>query len=194
MTPHVLKFGVKLDGKCIGYSMTQLCSSSRLGCEMVFHGCGRTDPLTGMIAYRAFKFGALTPAACAATVEHPDQIQAGRIEVTCEAVVKTGQGTGKHRDAGWAADAASKKLPEGAYMCTRACADALFQSTRKQRAVAARVCAQHKARACGMESVSDGRSGSMHPPTGCARLWGALLFFKAPYMPVVCPVPQQDLA
>ncbi|KAF6263575.1 hypothetical protein COO60DRAFT_375379 [Scenedesmus sp. NREL 46B-D3] len=80
---------------------------------MVFHGFGRTEPLTGMRAYRAFKFGALTPAACAATVEHPDQIQAGRIEVTCEAVVKTGQGTGKHRDAGWAADAASKKLPEG---------------------------------------------------------------------------------
>jgi hypothetical protein len=115
---HFLKVGVKLDGKCIGYTMAPLCESIKLGCSMVFQGFAHADPYSGNIAYRAFKFGALKPAAQAATVEHLDQIQAGRIEVTCEAVIATGSTTHTHRGSRWASDAAIKKLPEGGLICT----------------------------------------------------------------------------
>ncbi|WIA08448.1 hypothetical protein OEZ85_007885 [Tetradesmus obliquus] len=103
---------VELDRKSIGYSWISHCEGFRQDRSVVFHGFAHTDPYTGKVADRAFKFGALRPAAHAATVQHPDQIQAGRIEVTCEAVVRSG----KHNDAPssikWATDAASKKLPE----------------------------------------------------------------------------------
>lgn len=81
---------VKLDGKCIGFTKAPLCESSTRCCSVTFEGFAHTDPYSGNIAYRAFKFGSLKPAAHAATVQHPDQIQAGRIEVTCEAVVRSG--------------------------------------------------------------------------------------------------------
>jgi hypothetical protein len=81
----------------------------------VFEGFGSTDPNTGNRAYKAFKFGALKPAEHAVTIQHLDQIQAGRIEVACEAVVITGRRKDNthHDDTSWATDAANKKLPEG---------------------------------------------------------------------------------
>ncbi|WIA28507.1 hypothetical protein OEZ86_011050 [Tetradesmus obliquus] len=80
----------------------------------MFRGFHHTNPHTGNRSYKAFKFGALKPAAHAAIVEHLDQIQAGRIEVTCAAVVKTDSKQKRDtEDAKWATDAANKKLPEG---------------------------------------------------------------------------------
>jgi hypothetical protein len=102
---------VRLDGKDIGVAKS--AHSSNGTCEVLFEGFGSTHPSTGNICYKAFKFGALTPAAGAATVEHPDQIQAGRIEVKCEEVIKLYPKVPKGRDREWAADNANKKLPEG---------------------------------------------------------------------------------
>lgn len=113
---------MKLDGKCIGYTKAPLCESSTRCCSVTFEGFAHTDPYSGNIAYRAFKFGSLKPAAHAATVQHPDQIQAGRIEVTCEAVVRSGTYEPRHCDTKWATDAANKKLPEGGLLCTCALA------------------------------------------------------------------------
>jgi hypothetical protein len=73
-----------------------LWSSSRRGWSVVFPGFAHTDPCTGNIAYRAFRFGALKPATHAATVDHLDQLQAGRIDVTCEAIVRTGKNPSTH--------------------------------------------------------------------------------------------------
>ncbi|KAF6250312.1 hypothetical protein COO60DRAFT_895156 [Scenedesmus sp. NREL 46B-D3] len=81
---------VKLDGKYIGYSK-RLKHSTSGACERLFEGFDFTNPSNGYIYHKAFKFGALAPAADAATVEHPDLIQAGRIDVTCKAVVKLGR-------------------------------------------------------------------------------------------------------
>ncbi|WIA08446.1 hypothetical protein OEZ85_007883 [Tetradesmus obliquus] len=53
---------VKLDGKCIGYTKAPLCESSTRCCSVTFEGFAHTDPYSGNIAYRAFKFGSLKPA------------------------------------------------------------------------------------------------------------------------------------
>jgi hypothetical protein len=107
---------VKLDGRDIGYTKTMKDRSITGTCKKLFEGFGCTDPNTGNIFYKAFQFGALTPAVGAFTVEHPDQIQAGRIEVECQAVVKLCRKAATTRDVEWAADNANKKLPEGELM------------------------------------------------------------------------------
>lgn len=120
---HVVscKVWVKLDGKDIGYTKASRCESSRRGFSVMFRGFHHTNPHTGNRSHKAFKFGALKPAAHAAVVEHLDQIQAGRIEVTCAAVVRTGSKQKRDtEDAKWATDAANKKLPEGGYAAAAA--------------------------------------------------------------------------
>lgn len=73
----------------------------------------------GRVRYRHFKFGECRPAAHATTVEHPDQIVAGNIKVTCHAVEYAGDKSKEtknkqHLSAGpLGIAAASKKLPEG---------------------------------------------------------------------------------
>jgi hypothetical protein len=104
---------VRLDGRSIGYYKTAQYSSREGTCEALFEGFGCTHPSTGNICYKAFKFGALTPAAGAATVEHPDQIKAGRIEVKCQEVIQLYAKVPNPRDREWAANNANKKLPEG---------------------------------------------------------------------------------
>lgn len=120
---HVVscKVWVKLDGKDIGCTKASRCESSRRGFSVMFRGFDHTNPHTGNRSQKAFKFGALKPAAHAAIVEHLDQIQAGRIEVTCAAVVRTGSKQKRDtEDAKWATDAANKKLPEGGYAAAAA--------------------------------------------------------------------------
>lgn len=69
----------------------------------------------GTISFTAFKFGSLKPAAGAATVQHADEIKAGRIEVVVDGVVKVGERTTHTgHDVQWRDNgAAGKKLPEG---------------------------------------------------------------------------------
>jgi hypothetical protein len=113
---------VKLDGQDVGYSKTVECLGRlyrlTLDCKVNFEGFAHTNPSTGNLYYKAFKFASLKPAAGAATVEHPDQIQAGRIEVTCqEVVVVPGETAPCWSDPTWGTDAANKKLPEGEMHC-----------------------------------------------------------------------------
>jgi hypothetical protein len=105
---------VKLDGQDVGYSKTMESLGRQYAAKTEFQGFVHTNPSTGHLYYKAFKFASLKPAAGAATVEHPDQIQAGRIEVTWEQVmVLPGERETQCIDPSWGTDAANKKLPEG---------------------------------------------------------------------------------
>lgn len=106
---------VKLDGKDIGYSKVTCCNFPySLPCSISFEGFVHTDPSTGNIYYKAFKFGALKPAAGADIIQHLDEIQAGRIEIRGEEVVQLpGERVPQPFSTRWATDAANKRLPEG---------------------------------------------------------------------------------
>jgi hypothetical protein len=114
-----LQVCMSLDGQSVGYTKIRCCDSPYgVNCSVDFEGFAHTHPSTGNIYYKAFKFGALKPAAGAATVEHPDQMQAGRIEITCEEVLQLpGELTPMAIDPTWGTDAANKKLPEGEQKC-----------------------------------------------------------------------------
>jgi hypothetical protein len=71
---------VKLDCKSIGYNKTRMSEGCRRDCDMVFQGFPHKDPSNGSISYRAFKFGALKPAADAVEVDYLDQIQAAGLK------------------------------------------------------------------------------------------------------------------
>lgn len=66
--------------------------------------------------YSRFKFGACRPGQAAATVDNPDDLQAGRIELRVAHVVDTGERKQQPLPApaaGPSGDADKQKLPEG---------------------------------------------------------------------------------
>ncbi|WIA29578.1 hypothetical protein OEZ86_012070 [Tetradesmus obliquus] len=111
--PH--KIRLTIDGIDVGFSKI-MYGDSRIS-EATFEGYLQQQANNdGPSLYRAFKFGACKPAEDAATVDHPDEIKAGRIELACDVVVATGyqdtsQPIGKPVVVG--DEAARKKLPEG---------------------------------------------------------------------------------
>jgi hypothetical protein len=132
LAPVLSQARVKLDGRELDYAKRLQHSSSSNSCERDFEGFAYTEPSSGYVYYKAFKFAALQPTAGAATVEHPDQIQAGRIEVTCVAVVQHSDShrSYHHGDRKWCTDAADKKLPEGALpqpTCFAACCNQRYE-------------------------------------------------------------------
>jgi hypothetical protein len=115
------------------------CYFRGVDCTVNFEGFAHTNPSTGYLYYKAFKFASLKPAAGAATVEHPDQIQAGRIEVKCEEViVLPGKREDRCLDPKWGTDAANKKLPEGelqGWLAYTACSSGRTHMSVKHRMV-----------------------------------------------------------
>lgn len=103
-----------LDGQSVGYSKTCHSSSSAVPAKTVLEGFTHTA-LDGTISYTAFKFGSLKPAAGAATVQHVNEIRAGRVDVMVDGVVKVGESVPYPvHDVRWSDyGAAGKQLPEG---------------------------------------------------------------------------------
>eukprot|EP00878_Enallax_costatus_P016555 GHUV01017370.1.p1 GENE.GHUV01017370.1~~GHUV01017370.1.p1 ORF type:complete len:296 (+),score=74.51 GHUV01017370.1:53-889(+) len=109
---RVYRVSVRVDGQYAGYT---ICTSQAYDYRAPFPGWYYNTG-DGKVHYRHFKFGACRPSATATTVEHPDQIIAGKIEVKCNVVTAVGEKSvgSWHASAGpFGSLASSKKLPEG---------------------------------------------------------------------------------